>query len=290
MSKPPPALRCLRAEAHAKINLGLHVLRRRPDGFHDLDTVFLRIGWADVLTLRPADALTLTCSDPNLPTDADNLCMSAAQRFMEHFSVQGGVALHLEKRLPYGAGLGGGSSDAAATLQLLAEWFSVDAEVEALHPLAAALGSDVPFFLGPNVARGTGRGTELSPLMFADGSAYRLPYALVVAVPDVHVSTAEAYGSITPYAVNRPDLAELVTSNDLDRWRRALVNDFEAPIMARHPAIRVVKQTLVEAGAGYAAMSGSGSAVFGVFADDAKARAAVEMLNYQGTRVWTDAA
>jgi len=216
--------------------------------------------------------------------------MKAAQRFPEHCGVQGGVALHLGKRLPYGAGLGGGSSDAAATLHLLAVWFGVHAGEEALHHLASALGSDVPFFLGADAARGTGRGTDLSPLTFPDGSAYHFPYALVVAVPDVHISTAEAYGVITPHALNRPDLLELVTSNDLDRWRSALVNDFEAPIMTRHPAIRAVKETLVEAGAGYAAMSGSGSAVFGVFTEDAEALAAAEALGHQGMRVWTDAA
>ncbi|GAB5521274.1 MAG: 4-(cytidine 5'-diphospho)-2-C-methyl-D-erythritol kinase [Rhodothermales bacterium] len=290
MPKPQPSPSALQARAPAKINLGLHVLRRRTDGFHDLDTVFLRIGWADRLRLHPADQLTLTCSDPTLPTDGRNLCMKAAQLFMAHYGIAQGAALHLEKHLPYGAGLGGGSSDAATTLLMLAEWFDVETDADTLHVLAAELGSDVPFFLGPDAARGTGRGTDLTPLTLPDGSPYRLPYALVVAVPEVHVSTAEAYGAITPNDVERPGLAELVASNDLDRWQHELVNDFEAPIIALHPAIGQVKQALTEAGAGYAAMSGSGSAVFGVFTSNAKAVAAAEALRYQNLRVWTDAA
>ncbi|MEM6648134.1 MAG: 4-(cytidine 5'-diphospho)-2-C-methyl-D-erythritol kinase [Bacteroidota bacterium] len=289
MPEPSPSTRFLQAEAHAKINAGLHVLRRRPDGFHDLDTVFLRIGWADTLTLRPAPTLVLTCSDPTLPTDEGNLCMRAAQRFTEHFGVTGGVAIHLEKRLPYGAGLGGGSSDAAATLNLLAKWHGVEAKAHELHTLAAALGSDVPFFLGTDAARGTGRGTDLTPLVHPEGSAYRLPHALVVAVPDVHSSTAEAYAGITPNAVGRANLAEVVTSNDLGRWRRELVNDFEPALIAQYPAIGAVKHALLRAGAGYAAMSGSGSAVFGVFTSPAAAAAAANALRQPGIQVWTDA-
>ena len=277
----------LERPAPAKINLGLHVLRKRSDGYHDLETVLLRIGWADRLTARPAERLTLTCSDPALPTDERNLCMQAARRLAEAFGVAQGAALHLDKRVPYGAGLGGGSSDAAATLRLLVELWGLDASEASLHHLAAELGSDVPFFLGPAAAFATGRGERLTPLRDPrTGAPYRLPFALVVVAPPVHVSTAEAYALVHPNATARPDLRALVASNDLARWRAELVNDFEAPVFAAHPALRRLKERLVEAGAGYASLSGSGAAVFGVFEDAARAAEAAEAARHEGHRVW----
>ena len=277
----------LKRQAPAKLNLGLHVLRKRPDGFHDLETVFLRILWADVLTVRPSWRVGLTCSDSTLTTDETNLVMKAALRLAEAVGVEQGAALHLDKRLPHGAGLGGGSSDAAATLRLLADLWKLDTPEETLRALALALGSDVPFFLGPDAAYATGRGEILTPLHDpATGALYQLPYALVVVVPPVCVSTAEAYARVCPHATGRPDLRTLVLSNDLARWRTALVNDFEKPVFEVVPAIRAVKEDLLEAGAGYAAMSGSGSAVFGVFEDEDKATAAAEGARRQGHRVW----
>lgn len=273
--------------APAKINLGLHVLRRRADGYHDLQTVFLRIPWADRLTARPAEALAFTCSDSALPTDGRNLCVRAAWALIEAYGVEEGAELHLEKTLPYGAGLGGGSSDAAATLRLLAEGWGIDASEEELHKIAAALGSDVPFFLSRSpAAYATGRGEKLEPLTGAGGEPYALPFALVVVVPEDAVATAEAYGWVTPAEADRPDLRAIVRSNSLARWRAELVNDFEAPVLERHPAIRAAKGLLAEAGAGYAALSGSGSAVFGVFEDDASAEAAAEAARQSGHRVW----
>jgi 4-diphosphocytidyl-2-C-methyl-D-erythritol kinase len=195
--------------------------------------------------------------------------------------------MHLDKHLPHGAGLGGGSSDAATTLRALRDLWSLDAADADLHPLAARLGSDVPFFLGPKAAYATGRGEQLAPLTDpATGNLYELPFALVVAVPPAAVSTAEAYRRVTPRATGRPDLRAVVLSNDLDRWRADLTNDFEASVFAQYPVIRHTKQALVDAGAGYASMSGSGSAVFGVFTDEAQARAATEALRASGHRVW----
>ena len=280
----------LKRQALAKLNLGLHVLRKRPDGYHDLETVFLRILWADVLTVRPSRHVGLTCSDSTLTTDETNLVMKAALRLAEAYDVEQGAALHLDKRLPHGAGLGGGSSDAAATLRLLADFWKLDTPEETLRALALALGSDVPFFLGPDAAYATGRGEILTPLHDpATGALYQLPYALVVVVPPVRVSTAEAYARVRPHATDRPDLRALVLSDDLARWRAALVNDFEKPVFEVLPAIRAVKEDLLEAGAGYAAMSGSGSAVFGVFEDEDKATAAAEDARRQGHRVWQGA-
>lgn len=277
----------LKRLAPAKINLGLHVLRQRPDGFHDIETVFLRLAWADEITVRPAPQITLTCSDAALTTDESNLVMKAARLLADEMQVETGAALHLDKHLPYGAGLGGGSSDAATTLRLLAEAWGLDASEATLHRLALALGSDVPFFLGPEAAYATGRGEVLTPLIDpATGALYILPFSLVVVVPSMHVSSAQAYRSVQPNDTDRPNLRTLIPSNDLNRWQHELVNDFEPSVFAAHPAIRDVKQALLNAGADYASMSGSGSAVFGVFEDDTKATAAAEAARLTGHRVW----
>jgi 4-diphosphocytidyl-2-C-methyl-D-erythritol kinase len=279
----------LERAAPAKINLGLHVLRKRDDGYHAIETVMHRIGWADRITVAPADALTMTCSDPTLPTDADNLCLQAAQRLQAAFEVEQGARLHLDKHVPYGAGLGSGSSDAATTLQLLDALWELDAAPEALHAIAAQVGSDAPFFLDGSAALATGRGDELTPLRDAAGAPYAMPFALVVVVPDVHIATPEAYGLVRPRAGGRPDLAEVVRSNDLARWRAELANDFEAPIAEAYPAVGAVREVLDTAGAGYVALSGSGSAVYGVFEQARAARAAEEAAQAAGYRVHRDA-
>ena len=275
--------------APAKLNLGLHVLRRRGDGFHDLETAFLRLGWADALSAAPAETLGLTCSDPDLPTDGRNLVVRAARALAAHVGVEARAALHLDKRVPYGAGLGGGSSDAAAALRLLADLWSLDVSEADLHQIAAGLGSDVPFFLTAGPALATGRGERLEPLLGPDGAPWRCPFWLVVAVPPVHVSTAEAYRLVTPDDRDRPDLAAVVASNSLARWRRDLVNDFEAPVVAQHARVGAARDALRDAGAGYAAMSGSGSAVWGAFEREPDARAAAERLGASGCRTHVEA-
>jgi len=280
-------------EAPAKINLGLHVLRKREDGYHDIETVFHRIDWSDAVTVEPADTLSMTCSDPDLPTDEGNLCIQAALDLQDAAGVTKGAKIHLEKRVPYGAGLGGGSSDAAATLLLLADlWLTDDgagglprAELHAmLHDVAAGVGSDVAFFLEdvPSVYA-TGRGETMRALRTTVGG-FEVSAPLVVIVPPVEVSTPEAYRQITPQENSRPDLADLVVSEDYARWRRELTNDFAGPMMDAHPEIRRAYDLLVEMGAEYASLSGSGSAVFGVFTDSASADAAERQAKARGYR------
>lgn len=276
--------------APAKINLGLHVLRRRDDGYHDIETVMYRIGWADRVTVAPADDLSMTCSDPALPTDADNLCLQAAQRLQAVVGVDQGARLHLDKRVPYGAGLGSGSSDAAVTLEVLATLWGVETTPQMLHEITAQIGSDAPFFLNGSAALATGRGDELSPLRDVSGAPYHLPFALVVVVPDVHIATPDAYSHVRPDPTGRADLAALVRSNDLAQWRTMLVNDFEAPILDAYPTVRAARRLLVEHGAGYAALSGSGSAVYGVFDDDALGRQAAQAARAAGHRVHVEPA
>jgi 4-diphosphocytidyl-2-C-methyl-D-erythritol kinase len=283
--------------APAKINLGLHVLRKRSDGYHDIETVFHRIDWADTVSVEPADEVVMTCSDPSLPVDEGNLCVQAALALKDAAGVSEGVQIHLKKRVPYGAGLGGGSSDAAATLLLLSDmWLDADAagampraEVHALlHDVGAAVGSDVPFFLkGATAAYATGRGEQLAPLPSQVGGeeGFHLPHDVVVVVPPVQVSTPDAYRRVTPDDQHRPDLRKVVRSLDLARWRRALVNDFEMPIMDAFPEIGDVRELLVEAGASYVSLTGSGSAMYGVFETRDTAKAAVQLAKAKGYTV-----
>ena len=271
----------LTQDAPAKINLGLHVLRQRPDGYHDVETILHRIDWADTITAAPADALSLTCSDPSLPTDRDNLCLQAAHRLATACDVPAGAELHLEKQVPYGAGLGSGSSDAAATLRLLARLWDVDPTSETLQEIGRTIGADVPFFLqDAPAAYATGRGDTLSPLS-RDGGPYRLPFSLLVAVPPVEVATPWAYNQVTPAETSRPDLRRLVLSNDLSRWEEALTNDFASPVTTAKPTVDAVRTALRETDAAYVSLSGSGSAVYGLFEKADAARAAQEAL-----RVW----
>ena len=268
--------------------MGLHVLRKRADGFHDIETVFLRIPWVDVLHAEPADTVRMTCSDEALPVDERNLVMKAAKLLRRRYGVRAGAALHLDKHIPHGAGLGSGSTDAAVALVLLNTIWELNLSPEKLKDAALELGSDVPFFLGAETAWGGGRGERLEPLIDPKtDEPYRPSYPLVVVVPPVHVSTAEAYTMIEPRAARRPDLREVVPSNDMSRWTADLENDFEVPILSKHPAIREIKASLIDAGAGYAAMSGSGSAVYGFFEEDARATAAAEALNLTGHNVRT---
>lgn len=275
----------LRQYAPAKINLGLHVLRERPDGYHDIETVFHRIDWADTITATPADTLSLTCSDPALPTNMENLCLQAAQRLATAFDVTAGAALHLKKRVPYGAGLGGGSSDAAATLQLLTRLWELDPSLEQLQEIGSDIGADVPFFLAETpAAYGTGRGNTLSPLS-NEGTPYRLPAPVLIAVPPVDVPTPWAYAQVMPCDTDRPDLRRVVRSNDLTRWPSTLTNDFEPPITAAKPEIAALRNELRATDAVYVSLSGSGSAVYGIFETLSEARAAREEIQRPHVRL-----
>ena len=248
------------------------------------------LGWADLLVARPSAQFTFSCSDQALPTDSANLVVRAAKLLATRTAAELNLAIHLEKRVPYGAGLGSGSSDAAATLMLLAEALGLEVPLAELLDMAAELGSDVPFFLQKDAALATGRGEVISTLNTAQGKPYSMPFDLVVAVPPVLVSTVEAYNMIAPNDCDRPDLASLVLTNDLAEWRMHLVNDFETAILAREPIVAQTKQSLLDTGAGYASLSGSGAAVFGVFEDNSDARAAALVLQEGGCRVWVEPA
>lgn len=263
--------RTLRQEAPCKVNLGLHVLRKRDDGFHDIETVFLRIPWHDAVSVRYARELSMSCSDSALPVDDVNTCMRAARLLADHCALDIGAHIHLDKRVPYGAGLGSGSSDAAATLRLLDELWGLNLGTDELMEVGSCAGSDVCFFLNGRLAYAEGRGEKLTPL---DCDATAIPDWMVVVVPQIHVSSGEAYGLVTPRETGRVDLRGIVSSGDMAQWSASLVNDFEGPILARYPETRRARTHLLESGAVYASLSGSGSAVFGMFDSEESARIA----------------
>jgi len=244
-----------------KINLGLHILHRRSDGFHEIDTAFFPVPWTDALEVLPADEFSFSFSGLTVPGSAeDNLCLQAYRLISRDFTfapVQG----HLHKVVPMGAGLGGGSADAAHTLRLLSSIASLEIPQDQLRAYSLQLGSDCSFFLMDGPARGRGRGEILEPLQLTLKG-----YFLVIVAPPIHVSTAEAYAQVKPKTPNN-DLSE-VLNQPVTEWRNLLVNDFEPSVFARHPELTSIKNRLYERGAVYAAMSGSGSSVFGIFAKE----------------------
>ncbi len=274
--------------AFAKINLGLHVLDRRPDGFHNIETVMIRIRWADRIraALAPPGAISLECDDPDLPSDETNTCMVAARTLARAYDVGEGVALQLEKNVPYGSGLGSGSSDAATVLLMLRELWNLDCSDAELEDLAGNIGSDTPFFVRGTPAHATGRGTDLQALTCTAGVHYVLPFSVAVAVPPLRVSTAAAYAAVTPPGGARVDLRALVCSNDVGRWRAELVNDFETSIHAVHPSLQPILEHFRESAAVYASLSGSGSAVYGLFESEVEARLALSGAALTGCRTW----
>ena len=221
--------------------------------------------------------LSMTCSNPDLPVDGSNLCIQAARAFFENHTPEPSIAslgIHLNKEIPFGAGLGGGSSDAATVLEACSVLTSAPNRDRLLH-MAALLGSDVPFFLKSPVAFGTGRGEILQDMSFPTALVGTW---LVLAVPDERVNTAEAYRHIVPNDSLLSDLRTNIEHGDLQDWTQNVHNDFELSVFKSYPIVAELKQQMFDLGAGFSLMSGSGSSVFGVFGDRAEASHAVAML------------
>ena len=283
----------LELRASAKVNLLLNILGPRPDGFHELETVMHPVPLADRLSFeRISSGLEFTCTEPTLPTDRSNLVVRAAQAFRQRAAVPDGVRIWLEKHIPMAAGLGGGSSDAAATLLGLNRLFGEPLEPEALCQLAAALGSDVPFFLQPTPALATGRGERIVALEWF-GVLDTLWMLLIH--PGFGISTAWAYQNLArfPMARNgRPGraarLIEQLRGGDLAAAGAEFYNSLEAPALAKFPILGLYQEFLRCEGALATLMSGSGSTTFALARSEPAAQQLRErFLAKFGTECWT---
>ena len=274
---------------NCKINLGLHVVGRRADGYHDLETLFIPVpdlcDELEITELPAADAsssgaaLAPRMSQSGIALDnapEDNLCIRAWRLLHDEFGIPA-VDIRLEKRIPFGAGLGGGSSDAAFTLRMLNDMFSLGLGTADLERRAARLGADCAFFVQNRPAYATGIGDCLEPIEWKAESG---KWKVVIEIPDgEHVSTKEAYAGLKLPGCSpsqgevseglrgkqRPDLRQAIR-RPIGEWRHLIVNDFEASVFPAHPAIAALKDDLYRRGALYASMTGSGAAVFGIFA------------------------
>jgi len=262
----------LRIRSFAKVNLALSVLGRRTDGYHDIQTIFQTVNIFDEIEFRDCPRLELRCEGlPDVPTE-ENLVWKAAASFREMLGLERGASITLRKNIPAGAGLGGGSSNAAATLIGLSRFWNVRPPDSRLRSLAAGLGSDVPFFLSGGTALGAGRGEEISSL--PDSPAL----SLVVIFPGIHVSTAEAYRSLNLGLTSSPEdprIQRLCGQVQAGKpFLTGIFNDFEASILPAYPPVMEAKNFLVSRGSIAALLSGSGSSVFGFFSSEESAFAA----------------
>jgi 4-diphosphocytidyl-2-C-methyl-D-erythritol kinase len=243
---------------HCKINLGLNVVSKRADGFHDIETCFYPVHWRDVLEIIPSTETRLNLSGISIPGDVTkNIALKAYELLRMDFNLEP-IEIYLHKIIPHGAGLGGGSSDGAHALKLVNQLFELNLTINQLKSYALKLGSDCPFFIEPKPMLATGRGEILTPISM-DLSGFNL----LIVKPPVGVSTAEAYSNIVP---TKPvHNLESILSEPISNWKSLLKNDFEETIFKNYPIISELKDKLYNLGAEFASMSGSGSAVFGIF-------------------------
>lgn len=260
---------------NCKINLGLNILQKRNDGFHDLATVFYPIELKDVLEIIPArnteqqqSSIKFTTSGLIVDgTSTDNICFKAYELLKADFPTLPAIEMHLHKAIPMGAGLGGGSADGAFTLKLLNDQFHLNLNQQQLINYALQLGSDCPFFIVNQPCFATSRGEKMTPIDL-DLSAY----TFVIVNPGIHVNTGWAFKQITPSVPSKS--IQQIIQQPIETWKHELVNDFELPVATAYPEILNIKQELYLKGAVYASMSGSGSTVFGIF------KKGTEKVNY----------
>lgn len=259
----PRKLRYMICFPNSKINIGLNVVEKRADGYHNIETLFYPVGIKDALEFVPAPDLEEPYQWSNsgrlIDAPADqNICIKALMAMRQRYAEIPSLKIHLHKNIPFGAGLGGGSADGAFMLTALNQYFELGASTAELKEIAAVLGADCAFFINNKPSFASGIGNVLEP-----GHIDLTGYHLSVVVPDVHVSTPEAYRMMKPcYPEVR--LREAL-AYPIEQWRDVVVNDFEAPVFERHPIVKEVKELMYQQGAVYASMSGSGSSVFGIF-------------------------
>lgn len=279
-------MRALRIEAYAKVNLGLAVLARREDGFHDIETLFQSVSLCDVVRLAPREegrGVGLNVSGLEVPAGPSNLAWRAAESLLTETASCPGVEIEIEKRIPVAAGLGGGSADAAAVLHGMNALFGLGIGAGRLRELGLELGSDVPFMLRGGTALGRGRGELL------EDSEPVSEMALVLVTPDFGVTAAEAYGAARIGLTERPRLTKVSCSalreGDRGALERALRNDLEAGVILARPEVAEIKEDLLRCGAVAAALSGSGPTVYGVVRDRAEGDSVAALLPGPGRTV-----
>ncbi len=248
----------------AKVNIGLRVLGKRPDGYHEIESYMVPVGLYDALELIPSDEFEFKYSGLSMEGHSDdNLCVRAYRLLEREYGI-GPVYMHLLKTIPMGAGLGGGSSDAAYVIKGLNELFVLDLSSERMQELSAQLGSDCPFFIETCGQMAKGRGEQLSMHPYEWGQ-----YWIQLINPGIHVSTAEAYAGVQ-FSGNDVSL-EACLMQPVETWKYTIHNDFEHSVFARHPSLKQIKEQLYREGALYASMSGSGSTIFGIYDQKPKA-------------------
>jgi 4-diphosphocytidyl-2-C-methyl-D-erythritol kinase len=260
-------------KAYAKINVGLRILRKREDGYHDLETIFHRVNIFDTITFNPAGEISIISSESLLPIDKSNLCVKTATILQEHYAVTKGVKIFLQKNIPLGAGLGGGSADAAATLLALNELWNLSLPHSEMQAVAALLGSDVPYFLKNGSAYATGRGELLEYFQL------EIPYWILLVYPGVHVSTPWAYNQVKNKKEKvKKGFTALVydLKKSASEINQLIENDFEEVVFPHYPVIANIKEQMIQLGAVFALMSGSGSSVYGFFQSEESAQKATQ--------------
>lgn len=250
------------SDSYAKINLGLNVLERLPNGYHTIETGFCFIEWRDRIEIEPASRMQLDMGDSGIPVDENNLIVKAVNVLHDHAGLRDEFKITVEKNIPAGAGLGGGSSNAATTLRMINKIANLGLSVDDLARLGAQLGADVPFFIKGEAGIGTGLGTEIEP-------ADIQPDAYIITVfPNIMSSTPEAYKYCLPNSEPDFSLKNLLIEGDIEEWHYLLENNLEPAVFPRHELVGNLKDQFYDYGASYASMSGSGSSVFGLFLQD----------------------
>jgi 4-diphosphocytidyl-2-C-methyl-D-erythritol kinase len=262
-------MKILTINAPAKVNLGLEVLNKRPDGFHSINSVLTRIPVYDKITLKSCDELKLECDVELGIRQEDNLAYKAARLTLDALEIKEGILIQLRKQIPVGAGLGGGSSDAASVMRGICSFFNIDPNPELLMDIAKSLGSDVPFFLKEGSAIAKGRGEELEYFDFT------IPWWTLVVYPNIHINTGEAYNKLNRTESterNQTDYKKFVTKlKDFPSLYPLIFrNDFEYPNMDNFAEMMFIRKKIYDAGAFFSLMSGSGSSYFGFFDDPKK--------------------
>jgi 4-diphosphocytidyl-2-C-methyl-D-erythritol kinase len=243
---------------NAKINIGLQITEKRADGFHNISSCFYPVGWADVLEIIPADTLSFVSSGINIPGDPlTNLCLRAYHVLKADFDLPP-VAIHLLKIVPIGAGMGGGSADAAFTLKILNEYFELNITTSQLENYARKLGSDCAFFIQNKPQFCFNKGDD-----FEDINVDLSQKKIVLVYPNLHISTAEAYAGVKPQK-SEIDLKEALKM-PINNWKECIKNDFETGLFQKYTVLPQLKQKMYDLGANYASMTGSGSTIYGIF-------------------------